>query len=480
MRALIPTCRAAALLLPLVLACTGVKTKVGGPVNLAATTTATPPPGPFNGSITVTLTTNKPANIFATIDGSDPHVESASRFTAPDMLAIPLTQTTTINVYSVTPQGAEEKEQSLQYTRAGGPVGTASGVIVVGSVAVNDPIGLEMDGTFVQTFPALTAPGQIPFQVTGLMTGSHSFRAGADRYGAGQLGQLLDYYSPTVTVNIDLTDPFHASAENIVLLLGASQDGLCTIEGTIDVPAAALGQSVSVSAIDAGSLGNLTGGLGGLGGGGSGSGAGGASGIQGLLSQLMNGYQVFAMGSSTTYPYAITNLQPGNYVVIPVITAVGTGGLGMDFQANPFNAAKCTAGGTVEQDFAFGPVQLNGNVTATMGSGFGYGMVAARSISLKTGIQAVLSPTLLFGGSGGPMGPFTGSGLLSGDQFDLRAYTSFDSSSSSSGSGSNPLGNFGGPIISALTWVINPLASDPPQASFTASGTTVTENISDP
>ena len=473
MRARNPSRRAAVLLLvpPLValgVACSGVKAKVGLP-NLPATTTASPPPGPFNGSITVTLTTNKPATIFATIDGSDPHLESAARFTGQDTLDFPLSQTTTINVYSVTPTGAQEAVQSLQYIRAGGPVGTASGIIVVGSVAVNEAIALELDGTVVQTFPPLTTPGQIPFQVTGLMSGSHTFQAAADRNGDGRFTPILDYFSATATVTIDVTDPYHASVENIVLLLGASTSGLCTIEGTIDVPAAALGQNVSVTAIDAGSLGSLTG----LGGG-SGSGTTpGLAGIQGLLTQLTHGYQVFAMGSTTTYPYAITNLQPGSYVVIPVISSIGNGGLGLDFMANPFNPAKCTAGATVEQDFAFGPVNLTGKVTVTTGSGFGYGMVAVRTLSIKTGIQAVLMPTLFFGGgSGGLSGSFGSTGLLTGSQYSMRAYTSFDPGSS----GSNPLAG-GGPLLSALGWVINPLSSDPAQASFTASGMSVTENI---
>jgi hypothetical protein len=456
----------------------------------AAKITANPPPETFNGTLTVTLTTDKPAEILATVDGSDPHTESASRLTGQSTLKLTLAATTTIRVFARTPDGTESPAESLQYTRAGGAVGTASGFIIYGTVAVGDAIGLMLDGTLVQTFPPPSQPGQIPWQVSGLTTGSHQVQAAADRNGDGNFIPVLDLFSPTVSFIIDTSDPFHASAENVDLYLGASPSGLCTIEGTISVPGAVFGESVTVNAFNSGSLlsGLGIGGAGGIGGGG-GSGAsdaGTAGGLsaQSILTELQNGYQVFATPGTTDYPYAITNLQPGSYVVIPLVTSLASG-FSLDLLANPFSPLNCTPGAVLTQNFKFGPIDLSGTVTltpATNPGNFVYGIVATRTFSFSTGIQAILMPTFFAPSSGGDYTANYGSGgLLDDSAFGLSAFTSADPSSGSTGSPIGPGGNIltgGGPILSAFTWALDPLSSTPAEVSFNTSGQNVTENFS--
>ena len=60
---------------------------------LAAVTTLSPPPGVFNDKLTVTLTTDKPATIIVSTDGSDP-ASSGSRVTGASPLTIELKKTT--------------------------------------------------------------------------------------------------------------------------------------------------------------------------------------------------------------------------------------------------------------------------------------------------------------------------------------------------------------------------------------------------
>jgi hypothetical protein len=455
----------------------------------AAKITADPPPETFNGTLTVTLTTDKPAEILATIDGSDPHTESASRLTGQSTLKLTLSATTIIRVFSRTPGGAESAAESLQYTWAGGTPGTASGFM--------------LDGTLVQTFPPPTAPGQIPWTVTGLQTGSHTVQAAADRNGDGQFIPVLDLFSSTVSFIIDTSDPFHAAAENVDLYLGASPSGLCTIEGTITVPGAAFGESVTVNAFNAGSLLSglgIGGGSGGIpgpmgtpdggtftGGGSSDAGSAGGLNAQDILSELENGYQVFATPGTDDYPYAITNLQPGSYVVIPLLTSLASG-FSLDLLANPFSPLNCTPGAVLTQNFKFGPVNLSGTVTltpATNPGSFVYGIVATREFDFSTGIQAILMPTFFAPSSGGDFTANFGSGgLEESSSYSMRAFTSADPSTSSSGGSSSPLGpggnilTGGGPILSAFTWALDPLSSTPAEVSFSTTSSNVTENFS--
>ena len=106
------------------------------PPPVPAVTSLSPNPGAFNGSIEVTLTTDKPATIFVTTDGSDPKVEGPERKSGEGSVKLTLSQTTTLTFFSRTAEGADEAVRTAEFLRAGGPAGTISGVVVLDTVAV--------------------------------------------------------------------------------------------------------------------------------------------------------------------------------------------------------------------------------------------------------------------------------------------------------------------------------------------------------
>jgi hypothetical protein len=176
---------------------------------------------------------------------------------------------------------------------------------------------------------------------------------------------------------------------------------------------------------------------------------------QTLLTQLQNGYQIFTNGTDTDYPYVITDLMPGAYVPAPVLIGFGAGGLAMNFLASPLSPAIVPAGGEAIADFSFGPVSISGKVTlmpASPPSGVVYGVVAARTGSLGTGIQAVLMPAV-FGpdSSGSYVGNYGGQALKENATFAIRTFTSTSSMN---------------PLTDALQWAINPFSQQPPDLSL--------------
>ena len=79
----------------------------------------------------------------------------------------------------------------------------------------------------------------IQFDADGvLLNGQHRLTAISDRNGDGQLIPFLDFQSDTVTVELDLEDPFKAGPEGVRIYLGASGTGLGTLRGTITLPSA--------------------------------------------------------------------------------------------------------------------------------------------------------------------------------------------------------------------------------------------------
>jgi hypothetical protein len=455
---------AAGLFLGLGCGASGTATNSGGPK-----TTLSPPPGPFNDTVTVTLTTDIPADIFVTTDQTDPHVGSLSRISGPSPLTLNLTRTTTLTYFSRTSKGNEEVVQTADYTRAGGKKGTVTGTIVVGSVAANTSINLQNDRMGVQTFQPLMKEGVIPFEIDGVTSGTHQLLAIADRNGDGQFTPIIDYSSDTVDIFIDLADPFHASAEGVTIYLGASPSGLCTIEGTIQVPKADNGQDVGITAL---SPSVFTGAM-----------AGGTA-AQGLLQQLQHAYNVFASPNSMAYPYAITNLQPGAYLPVPILTAVSQNGLSLNFLVNALHIYNLAPGDVAHADFSFGSVNVSGTVTlnpATPPSGLTYGFVAIKNLSITSTSEAVLMPIFFRPGTmaGTLEGNYLGAGLRDSGQFDIRVFTSLDAPATGGmgTTGAGGLANATGPIVAALTWVINPLSAQPAQASFNSQGMDVTEDI---
>lgn len=401
-------------------------------------TTLTPPPGPFNDRVTVRLTSNVAATIFVTTDGTDAHNAGINQRSGPSPLDVELTKSTTLTFFARS-SDAEEAMRSVQYVRAGGARGTVSGVIVVDTLAIGKAVQLTGDNAG-QTFAALPAKGEIPFTLTGLQTGAHRLRAIADRDANGLFLPFLDDSSDPYDYEIDLADPFKSNIEGVKLFLGASPSGLCTLAGTLTIEKPAAGQFANISALSPSAFT---------------SGAAGGD-FTGLLAQLQNGYQILAMPPQTEYPYAITGLEPGQYMGVPLLTTFGLGGIGLNVIANPMKTINCRAGETARADFVFGPIGITGKVTltpATPPEGFVYGIVAAKSSTLSTGIQAVLMPALFIGGvndSGELVANYAGQGLRGNANFAMRAFTSADGSE---------------PLTAAFAWAVNPFASEPPQAT---------------
>ena len=432
----------------------------GGPLPLSISPNATlaapvskvsPPPGPFNGDIKLIFTTDRPAKIYLTTDGSDPRTTTATRLEGPSPFEVILKATSTVKWFA-SDDGKDEALHSETWTRAGGPKGTISGVVVVGSFAVGKAIGVARNFD-LKELPKADMPKEIPFLFEGVANGTHQLTALMDRNGDGNLIPLIDFQSPQVQVQIDLADPFKASAENIKLYLGASASDLCTVRGTIKLPDPMFGTNLRISALSPDSF------LGGFD-------------PQTLLAQLQAGYQVFTNTTDTEYPYVITDLKPGRYVLSPALLGFGAGGLAMNFLANPLKTVNCAAGREEVQDFAFGPISISGVVTHTPMTpppGFVYGVVAARNSSLSEGIQAVLMPAV-FAQDGTMMGRYTGNyagqALRSNVTFSIRTFMS-------TGTGMNPL-------TDALAWVINPFASQPPQVMLPVGTMNVVQDITAP
>lgn len=416
-----------------------------------AVTSLSPEPGPFNDKVTVTLTTDKPATIYLTTDGSDPKVDSAERQSAEGTLTVELTGTTTLTFFSRTAGGAEEPVRAAQYIRAGGKPGTISGVVVVDTLAVDHAVGLFHNGSLTD-LGAVTQPQEVPFVIEGAATGTHRLRAMADLNDDGTFVPVLDLASDTTTVTLDLADPFKASAEDVRIYLGASAPELCTLQGTITLPDPAAGETLRISALSPSAFGS-------------------GADPQALLSQFQNGYLMLVDPAKTEYAYALTDLEPGSYIPVPVLFSAGQGALGMNFLANPLSQVSCTAGQTVTKDFAFGPVDLSGAVTlqpqTAPTQSLVYGIVAGRSASLNDGLQSVLMPVVFAPGqnSGEFVGGYAGRALKSNRSFGLRVFTNLDSQNA---------------LMDALIWSVSVFGSAAPHTTLQTQTVDATKDITLP
>lgn len=388
-----------------------------------AVTTVNPPPGPFNGSVTLTFTTDKAATLYVSTDGSDPREETAGRVSGPSPLTVELDKTAIVSFFSQTAGGAREAVRMVQYIRAGPPKGTISGTVVVGSLALNKNVAITWGRGSSFEIGKRSAPAEIPFTISGFGTGEHRLVAVADTSGDGMYG-LGDYSSDPARIALDQRDPFRASAEGVRLYLGASPPELCSIVGTVYVPGTNGSENLSISALD---FAGFTGG----------------ADPAALLAQLQNGYRLFTQAGTDAYPYAITDLNPGVYVPVPMLASFGGGGLALNLLANPIQAMSLGPGDVGRADFEYGPVRLSGTVTMTPAEppqGFVYGVVAARHLSLFNGIQAVIMPAFFAStGEGQMRAQFRGTGLRDGVFFDVKVFTSLE--------GQNP-------AAAALGWMI--------------------------
>ncbi len=420
----------------------------------AAVVTLTPPPGPFLDRVQIQLATDIEATVTVSLDGSDPHHPGPAVHTGPSPLAVSLNQTATLTYFAKTSAGTESAVATAQYIRAGGPAGSISGVVVVGTFALKKEVGLRTDGA-VQKLGSPQTETEIPFQVTGLKSGDHRLVALSDRDDDGNFIPLVDYQSEATVVTLDLKDPFKASAEHVRLFLGTSPSTLATLKGTVTLPNPAIAQNLSITALGSDLLS-----------------AGQDPTL--LLKALQSGDRLFTRPDQTEYPYVITNLEPGRYIPAPVLTGFGGGGLSLNFIVNPFKSVQLDAGDTKEANFKFGPINLSGTVTltpvatpaSTPAKGFVYGIVAAKHASLGEGLQAVLMPTVFFPGAAGePLkGNYAGAALRDGVTFQLKAFTSLDAQN---------------PITAALSWAINPFAPGT-QVTVATAGVDVKKDLTVP
>ncbi|MGC4113138.1 MAG: chitobiase/beta-hexosaminidase C-terminal domain-containing protein [Myxococcales bacterium] len=407
-----------------------------------ARTTLEPPPGPFNGSVEVTFTTDKPATVYFTTDGSDPK-QSPTVQAKPAPFHLTFDQTTTLALFSKTEDGAREDARSVMYVRAGGPKGTVSGVVVLGELAAGNEIAVAAD---LGTLPLglVAQKGEVPFTVTDLTTGTHRLQAIADTNQDGQFIPFLDLDGTPYGFDLDLNDPFRASLEGVRLYIAASQPGLCTLKGTVSFPVPIANQNLSVAALDPALL------QGGAG-----------TDPQTLLTAFSNGYRVTTNDTDKSYTYLITDLTPSMYMPVPALIGAGAG-ISLNLLVDLSSAKDCAADEVVVADFAYGRTALDGTITYTPATPafFGWGAVAVRNLTFGMGgikAQLILMPTLLLPGADGTLGgTFAAVALKDNATFDVRAFTSLDASAT------------GNPVTDALAWAMNPFSPTPPQATFTS------------
>ncbi len=414
-------------------------------------TTVAPPPGPFDGDVTLTFSTDRDATIFVTTDGSDPRTQSATRLSGAAPFTVKLTATSTVK-YFASANGKDEDLQTGQWVRAGGPVGTITGVVVTGSFVDGELVGLSNNGqTTVLGTPA--TPTELPFRIDMVKSGTYRLSALADRNGDGLLIPIIDYQSDTTTITIDLTDPFKASAENVRITLGTSGSGLGTLKGIIALPKPPAFQNLQMSVLSPSMFSGA---------------AGGTFDPAALLQQLQGGYRIFTNQTDMQYPYVVTNLTPGSYIPVPSLFGFGSGGIALNLIANLLQPAVIQADHETIANFAFGPVTIGGQVTlsptASPTGGLALGIVAARAISLTEGTQAVLMPVLFMQD---PMtmsskGSYSGACFRGNATVTMRVFTNAN--------GANPL-------TDALGWVVNPFGALPAHATVATGMTDVTQDI---
>jgi len=339
-------------------------------VPVAPVTTVAPAVGSFNGTLAVTLTADKPATVFATLDGADPRVEGPSRLSGPSPLVVTLEATTTVRYYAAS-GSVDEPVQSATWVRVGGASGTIAGTVRVAAPYAGRPLLLEHDDAVV-TLQESAIAGDVPFLIEGAGTGRHRVRAVVDLDGNGAAGGA-DAGSEQLTVDLDLSEPMRASAEKLVLHLGVSERAdRCAFGGVAQVAAAASGQSLGVSMIDPVAV------LSSLAGGGSANAA---------LALLQGGDQVALRTGVTDYPWSIADLEPRSLVPLASITSLTLAGLNLHLQSQA--AATCAAGQSKALDWSFGGAALTGRLSVPLAAGPVAVLAARRTGGLSPG--AILS-----------------------------------------------------------------------------------------
>lgn len=408
---------------------------------------ASPPAGPFNGEVTITFEAERPATIYFSTNGEDPRLSSLGRVSGQSPLELTISANTTVK-YFASVDGKDGELEEGTWIRAGGPKGTISGVVVVGGFAVNKEVGLFNNGD-LKLLGKPAAPTEMPFSFTGLTTGRHRLTAISDRNDDGRLIPFLDYQSAATTIELDLSDPFKAGPENVRIYLGASNSGLGTLRGTITLPRPPALQNLQISLLDPAAL-------------------GGGLDPAALLQQLQNGYQVITTPNETEYPYVITDLMPGQVNPVPSLFGFGNGGIALNLLANPLQRVTIVADQETVADFAYGPVTISGDLalgpTSAPVGGLGFGLVAAKAVSISEGIQAVLMPVIFMQDQTTmtARASYSGGAFRGNSTVNLRVFTNAN--------GANP-------ITDALMWAVNPFAPGPAHATVSTQMADVVADI---
>jgi hypothetical protein len=412
--------------------------------------TASPAAGPFNGKVSVTFTADRPATIYASTNGLDPRETTEGRVSGESPFTIELTATTMVKYFAST-DGKDGDLAEGRWIRAGGEKGTISGVLIVGGFSAGHTVGLFRNTELLELGHP-TAPTELPFSFSGVMSGNHRLTGIADRNDDGNLVPIIDFQSPTTTVAVDLADPYKAGPENVRIYLGASKSGLGTLRGTIALPKPPPLQNLQIALLDPTAL------QGGLD-------------PANLLQQLQGGYRIFTSASQTQYPYVLTDLMPGTVTPVTSLLGFGNGGVALNLLANPGQTVSIVADQEATADFAFGPVNLSGDLALGAMSAptgvLGYGVVAARSLSTTEGVQAVLMPVFFTvdPATSTSRASYSGAAFRANSTIALRVFTN--------AAGANP-------IVEALTWVVNPFAMQPPHATVTVSSDDAVKDIALP
>jgi hypothetical protein len=404
------------------------------PITFPPETTVEPAGGPFAGHVVVKLTTDVPATVRWTLDGSDPRAGGDGVQEAPAPVELTLDSTVQLTVSSAELNfGRAEAPRAFLFERVGPEPGAIAGKVVVDGPAVGKRVALVVNGPRgreVRTLAQRAVKGDLPFLLEGLVSGDYALRAVADIDGDGNFFPLLDLASDPAAVTLDLEDLRRAGAEEVTLFLGKSRPGLATLRGTITVPRPEDGRPLSLLLLDPDML----------------TGGGGMDAAQ-LFQQL--GAPAFfqvTTAAQTRYPYHITDLEPARVLPVPVLGSLGLGGAHLTLLVEPLKTVDLEPDTVTTVDFAYGPANLSGSVRVTdaeLGAGLAYGAVALKPQRLSFSYQVAFALVLF--------APDPEGGLSAEYRVEALAEKDWAVKVFARRSQSDPE-----PIAEALAWALNP------------------------
>jgi hypothetical protein len=350
------------------------------PVTFPPVTTVEPAGGPFAGHVVVKLTTDVPAVVRWTLDGSDPRKGGAAVQQAPAPVELRFDETQLLTYSSAEMHyGRPEEPRGLLFERVGPEPGTIAGKVMVDGPAVGKRVALIVNtpqGRKQRELAASARRGELEFLLEGLGSGDYALRAVADVDGDGNFFPFLDLASDPASVTLDVTDLRRAGAENVVLYLGKSKPGLATLRGTITVPRPEDGRPLSLLLLDPGAL------------------TGGMDPAQFLQQLGAPAFFAVTTQAQTRYPYSVTDLEPAQYLPVPVLGSLGLGGAHLNLLVEPLKTVDLGPDDVATVDFAYGPATLSGAVHltgVTDATGLPYGALALRPQRVSLSFQVAFA-----------------------------------------------------------------------------------------